>query len=105
MSGKGNRGGGRKHFKKNRHTSSKGVRFERSQKNANFRNQANFKNREKNKLDARVTIQFDPGKVSSKKAKHKFTLYGDDEKVTVVTEDYVGSKESGRLLMNMIYSQ
>lgn len=98
MSGKGNRNGGRNNFRKNRHASSKGVRFERSQKNANFRNQANFKNREKDKLDVRVTIQFDHGKISSKKAKHKFTIYGDDEKVTVMTQEYVGSSDEELLL-------
>ena len=52
-----------------------------------------FQNWEQEKKEIEITIQYKKGKISEKKVKHSFIVYGDNHETKVNTHKYIGSSD------------
>ena len=90
-----NRSGGRRNERSsNNRSRNRNERGPRGRNNF----KKNFKNREKEKENARVPIRFEHGKLDDKKVKHKFTVYGEEDETTIMTQVYSGTSEEELLI-------
>ena len=58
-----------------------------------------IKNREREKENTRIPIQFEPGKLDDKKVKHKFIdCCGEEDETTIMTQVYSEKREEELLI-------